>query len=145
MKHPVVTALGGFILQCAAAGAWACSVSATGLNFTAINPVSGNAYDSTATITITCPQATSFTVSLSPGSGSFGQRTMLSGSHTLQYNLFIDAAMTQIWGDGTAGTSTWGGTADSSGVSKTVYGHVPNQPAAYPGTYVDPITITVSY
>lgn len=123
----------------------ACTVSATGLNFASINPISGNAYDSTATIIVTCPTATSFSVHLSPGAGAYGQRIMSSGTNTMRYSLFLDSAMTEIWGDGTAGTSFWSGTAGSAGASHTVYGHIPYQPTTVPGTYTDTITVTVTY
>lgn len=145
MKRPILTALSSIILQCAVAGASACSVTATGMNFPPINPISGNAYNGTATITVTCPVTTNFSVSLSPGAGAYGQRVMQAGGNTLRYSLFLDSAMTQLWGDGTAGTGVWNGTAGSAGVSHTVYGHVPYQPSAVPGTYTDAITVTVIY
>lgn len=133
------------LLQMLALGAEACTVSATQLNFASINPISGNAYNSTATITVSCPTTTSFSVALSSGAGTYGQRVMSAGTGTLRYSLFLDPAMTLIWGDGTVGTSTWNGTTGSAGASHTVYGHVPYQPSVAPGTYTDIITVTISY
>lgn len=123
----------------------ACDVSVTGLHFAGINPIAGKPYDSTATITVTCPSAASFTLSLSPGFGAYGQRIMQSAANTLRYGLYLDSAHTRLWGDGTAGTSIWRATAGAVDVSHTIFGLVPNQPRAVPGTYSDVITVTVTY
>jgi spore coat protein U-like protein len=81
------------------------------------------------------------------------QRLLTDASgDTLQYNLFKDAAFTTIFGDGTVGTQTVGGTgqgmAIASAQSVTVYGSLPdnaNNQAQPAGSYSDLITVTVSY
>jgi spore coat protein U-like protein len=46
-------------------------------------------------------------VQLGAGSaGAFSPRTMLRSGEPLNYNLYLDAARTQVWGNGTSGTST---------------------------------------
>ncbi len=125
--------------------AFACTLSASSLQFGSINPIADISYNSNASISITCPTLSNFSVSLSPGAGTYTQRTMMSGVDTLKYNMFLDAARTQVWGDGTSSTVTWNSTTDSSGVTQTVYGHVPHQPQAYPGSYADSITVTVTF
>ncbi len=69
----------------------------------------------------------------------------MSGTHELSYNLYTDATHTMIWGDGTGGSTTVSGTADQSGTEHTIYGRVPWQPQAVPGSYSDSIVITISY
>jgi spore coat protein U-like protein len=65
----------------------------------------------------------------------------------VNYNVFIDAARTQIWGDGSAGTSFYAftnffGTFTYSG---SAYGTVPGAQDLAPGTYNDVFTATLSY
>lgn len=122
-----------------------CSLNATNMAFGAINPLNSVDYDSTASIDVTCPDPTSYTLSLSTGSGSYDQRQMVSGSETLHYNLYTDAARNEVWGDGSGVSVTVNGETDSSGNSHTVYGHSPHQPLAVPGNYSDSITVTVTY
>lgn len=123
----------------------ACTVSATALQFGQINPIADISYNGEASVNVTCPVITEFSVSLSPGAGSYTQRTMTSGADLLQYNLFLNFEMTLIWGDGTSGSVTWNGSANSAGTMQTLYGHVPNQPSAYPANYADNILVTVSF
>lgn len=125
--------------------ALACTVSATGLSFGAINPLSDSSTTAVGTITVTCSSSTSFTASLSPGSGSYSQRAMLAGSNNLDYQIYLDSARTMPWGDGSGSTSTWSGTASTSAASHSVYGLVPAQNKAFPGSYSDTITVTVKY
>jgi spore coat protein U-like protein len=128
-----------------------CLVSASNLNF--------GSFDGTADVTATsdidvrCTTGSPYTLKLDAGNGTFGQRLLSAGgSETLQYNLFSDAALTAVWGDGTASTSTVSGFGNGLGVSKqithTVYGEVPasasNQDVPE-GTYTDTITVTVEY
>jgi spore coat protein U-like protein len=132
-----------------------CLASAPALNFTNYTPASGNATGST-TVAVRCTKNTAFTVALNKGSttgGTLTQRLLSDGSgNTLQYNLYKDAALTTIFGDGTGTTQTAAGTgagmAIASAQSITVYGSLPDnatnqaQPA---GSYSDLITVTVSY
>jgi spore coat protein U-like protein len=126
-----------------------CSASATGVAFGTYTPLT--VATSTATITITCIQVTapaSATITLSAGaSNTFAARTLSSGGNILTYNLYLDAAYTQIWGDGTGGsaTETLNLTAGHlQTTNATVYGQVPSQDPA-PGSYSDTITVTVNY
>ena len=94
-----------------------------------------------------------FTVALNAGSttgDAYAQRLMGSGANTLQYNLFTTAALATIFGDGTGGTGTIGGTGLGVATANTVqvFGQVPDSAtnqAAVPGSYSDTITVTVTY
>lgn len=123
----------------------ACTVSATGLQFGQINPIAGISYNSEASINVMCPSLAEFSVSLSPGAGSYTQRTMTAGADVLNYNIFLNSDMTLLWGDGTSGTVTWNGSANTTGTTQTLYGHVPYQPTVYPAIYADSILVTVSF
>lgn len=124
---------------------FACTVTATSFQFGTIDPLIAMTTTSTSTITVNCPAPTSYAIALSPGAGTFAERLMMSGSNTLSYNLYADAAHTIIWGDGTGGTATVNGSASTSGTSHTVYGRAPHQPTAVPGIYADSIVVTVSF
>lgn len=136
------------------------TVSATGPAFGTYDPVNSSPTDVNGSVSVTCflsaqiTAAAAVTVTLSAGSsGSFGTRKMLSGPNALNYNLYADAAYSQIWGDGTSGTSTvtdnfafllTGGLSQT--VMTTIYGQVfAQQLNVFPGSYTDTITVTINY
>lgn len=127
----------------------ACDVSATTLNFGAYNPASASALTGTSTISVYCTGGSPYTTALNVGSGggTFATRTLLSGSNTLSFNLYRDAAYSQIWGDGTASTYTVAGTGSGllTANTLTVYGQIPISQDKPVGTYTSTITVTVTY
>jgi spore coat protein U-like protein len=147
------------LLVCSSSRAYAllqsCSVSATALAFGSYDPSSATARDSTGTITVTCTAtllgiSASWDILLSTGSsGSFTPRRLFNGGNSMQYNLYTNAARTQVWGDGTGGTAN---VSDSQLVavgttpySYTTYGRIPALQNLGPGTYTDTITVTLNY
>lgn len=97
-----------------------------------------------------------YTIALSPGgSGSFRPRLMSSGSARLQYNLYTDAGLTAIWGDGSGGSRTVtatimascnrGGNRCRGQQTTAVYGSIPAGQNVAAGSYADTITVTVTY
>jgi spore coat protein U-like protein len=127
----------------------ACNVSATTLNFGVYNPASVTALNGTSTISVYCTGSSPYTTALNVGSGggTFATRTLLSGSDTLNFNLYRDAAYSQVWGDGTASTYTVAGTGAGllTANTLTVYGQVPISQDKPVGTYTTTITVTVTY
>ncbi len=120
-----------------------CNVSAGGVVFGAYDVFNPGALDGAGNINVTCDPVTSFTVKLSTGGGSYGQREMTGTSGVLDYNLYTNASRSIVWGDGTGGTSVGGGTGDN--VNLPVYGRIPpgqNLPA---GNYGDTIVVTVEF
>ncbi len=155
MKAAAVLAL--FLCFMPGRRAWgqSCSAAATGVAFGTYQPLTGPSLSSTGTVTITC-QATvailvSYTIELSIGSGSsFAARSMSGVSPPLHYQLYRDAADTQIWGDGTAGTYvvTDGyllGIIVPVVKNYTVYGIVPAGESAAVGAYSDMVVVTLIY
>jgi spore coat protein U-like protein len=144
-----LTALAAFICRPAHALVTSCTVAATTVVFGVYTPLTSAS--STGTLTLTCDVvlSSSVTISLTTGaSGTFTQRTMTSGANTLGYNLYIDAAHTIVWGDGTGVSKTdmvTVATGVPSTTNVTVYGLVPSQDPA-PGSYSDAIiTVSVAY
>ena len=136
-----------------------CTVSATSVAFGTYTPMQPAALIGTGTITTICTvnsHKNTITLDLSAGtSGSFTARTLTTilgtTTYLLDYNLYLDAANTQIWGDGTGGslvdtvTLTRHGGNNTITTTLTVYGAVaPTQdPAA--GIYTDSINVTVNF
>ena len=130
----------------------ACSVTATNVSFGAYNPLSVTGLTSTGSVTATCLNVlpTPITIALSTGSsGSYAARRLQSGANTLTYNLYLNAAETQIWGDGTGGSVIANATITpiigTGSVTVTAYGLMPAAQDVSPGAYADTITVTVSY
>ncbi len=127
-----------------------CTASATGVSFGTYNLLSPTPLTSTGTITVNCSNAlvfgsTTVTISLSTGqSGTYTTRSLGTG---FSYNLYQNAAYTQIWGDGSGGSTTYSGTISQQQTSftATVYGQIPALQNPAPGSYSDTITATVNY
>jgi len=140
-----------------------CSVSASGVVFGAYDPLHSAPLDSSGSITFRCTsiiallslRIVSFEVQLSSGnSGSFIERTMSSGSSTLEYNLYTNSARNTVWGDETGGTGLLGGILQfppllSIGTVKeasfTAYGRIFGGQLVPAGSYSDAITVTILY
>lgn len=112
----------------------------TGVIQTAIN--------STGAIGVQCTNTTPYNIGLNAGSGSgatVSARRMTSGAGAyIIYEIYRDAARTQIWGD-TVGTNTVSGTGNGAVQTTTVYGRVPAQTTPAAGSYTDTVTVTVTY
>jgi spore coat protein U-like protein len=133
----------------AAEAVLSCTVTATGVAFGTWSPSPSTV---TGTITVGCKGASSasYTVSLSTGSGTYATRLMRSGSKTLSYNLYTSAALSNIWGNATQGTSRVSGSMTIPGSqtvtrSHTIYGKVASSPQPGVGSYSDTITVSVIY
>lgn len=126
---------------------FACTVSATGASFGAFDPLENVPVDTTGQVDVTCSPSASYTIELSAGhAGTYWPRTMNGpGNHTLGYNLFRDASRTTVWGDGSGGTATVGGSDDGTGSSHTIYGRIPAGQNPYVGSYSDSISVTVTF
>jgi spore coat protein U-like protein len=105
--------------------------------------------DSTSQIRTSCSTGLAYAVSLGAGGGGdFNARRMVLGgnpSATVSYQLYGDAARSQIWGDGSGGSVAPGGTGTGSPQSSTVYGRVAPQATPQPGEYDDTVIVTVNY
>jgi len=128
-----------------------CNISVPTVGFGSFN--AGAVRTTSVNATVTCSGLlsllVSYTVTFSTGSANiYNPRHMVSGTHNLNYNLFKNAAFTQILGNGTSSTVTF---TDSYVLglgpvtrTYTVYARLPSQPLAFAGTYQDTITATVT-
>ncbi len=141
----------------AATAAAVCTVSALPVAFGVYSPTAASANASTGSVTVLCQAAAvagsmNYTLTLSTGgSGSYGTRRLSGGGHTLNYQLYKDAAYAAVWGDGSSGAPSLSGTLSLSLVlpvsaTHTVYGRMPaQQSGAFAGWYLDSVTVTVTY
>ncbi len=131
-----------------------CGGSATGVAFGSYNPLNSVDTDSNGSITFGCLAAGvgtfTYTISVSATNGTVSGRQLKSGGNLISYNLFQDMNRTQIWGDGTSGTSVFSATVPVAVVglfsnTYTVFGRIPalqNKPA---GSYTDTVTVTFTF
>ncbi len=153
-----------------------CSVTTIPVKFGNFVTQSPAPLDTIGEITVSCSGALSYSVIIGPGSnsgGTFSPRKMGQNGHTLNYNLYIDPARTQVGGDGTGTTFVQSVTAavftpdplqsGASGGKKgsanrklnlvsgarkdtfNVYGRIPAGQVIPGGQYTDNLTITVFF
>ena len=145
----------------AATAASDCSVTASGVAFGTYDPSLATPDDSTGSVIVTCVYTgpgggnnVNYTVTLSTGtSGSYAPRKLAAGTSRLDYNLYRDAARTQVWGNASSGTTVITGTlrVGSSAANRTkiathiVYGRIPQLQDANVGNYADSILVTLTF
>jgi spore coat protein U-like protein len=145
------------------AEAGACNVSSSGLAFGAYQPLTfpgklaSSAATSDARVDIACTGIVgggSYTVGLGPSSAGGGDRISVrylagsAGGDDMAFNVYLDPAHTQVWGDGIVAGSLMSGTIapGDSNQSQTVYGRVPaGQNTLRAGSYSGWLTMTISY
>jgi len=127
-----------------------CIISAANLHLGVFDGT--NDLASSSNILVRCTNLTGYTVSLSPGSGAFGNRTMVSGPNSLIYNLYTDNTYGTVWGDGTGTTGVVSDTGAGMGIAgektHTVFGRLlasANGGSVDAGAYSDTITATITY
>ncbi len=63
----------------------------------------------------------------------------------MSYNLYRNAARSEIWGDGTNGSFIQSGSGAGANVPWPIYGRLPGSQNVSVGTYTDNITVTVEW
>jgi spore coat protein U-like protein len=137
-----------------------CSASATGVSFGIYDASLTLPSDSTGSLTVSCSYTgggvrdVGYVVTLnSTNSPNPATRWLAAGSAQLFYNLYRNAARTEIWGNGTGGSFVVSGSLkpgpgvgnETRSETYTVYGRVPAQQDADFGNYGDMIVITLTF
>ncbi len=131
-----------------------CAIEATNLDFGLANAdLALIPRDAISTITATCTQGSSYSITLDRGRGTgatVAQRRLTridSGVDTLTYQLYSDSLRRRPWGDGSFGTSDVSGNGNGvqDTIVHTVYGTLDAQQPGRAGTYSDTITATITY
>jgi spore coat protein U-like protein len=122
-----------------------CLISATTAAFPAY---SGVVADTTATLTVTCSNTTTYSIGLNAGlaTGATVTTRAMTGPNSalLNYGLFQDSAHSVNWGD-TIGNGAVSGTGDGLAQNITIYGQIPAGQFVEAGSYQDTITATITF
>lgn len=126
-----------------------CNLSATNLAFGSYDAAGASPLDATSSISVYCSNGLAYDMALNVGSGggTFTTRTLASGGNTLNFNLYSNAGLSTIWGDGTGTTGTLSGTGTGllSAIAHTVYGRIASGQDRAIGSYASTITVTVTF
>jgi len=138
--------LGALLLVPTAARADRCKIDSVGsIAFGQYNLFATTPTDAAGSIGYSCSATPGPVISLSPGaSGTFNMRTMLLGSSTLQYNVYVDATCKTIFGDGTGATAVFNA-ANSRWQVVTFYGRIFPGQTVPAGTYSDSLVATLNF
>jgi len=131
----------------AALAAGSCSsLSASGIAFGAYDTLSTTPLDAAGNFTWRCPGVTAIQVTLSRGvSSTYTNRTMVRGTEHLAYNVYLDAARTTVFGDGSGGTSGTQVVGGGQQQTVSVYGRVFAEQDVSAGTYTDALTVAFNF
>ena len=127
----------------------ACTLSSTSISFGTYDVFQAAPTDSTGTVTYRCDNNDhGIRITISAGSsGTFTSRTLRGGAEAMGYNLFLDAAFTLVWGDGTGGTSAYflHNPPNKKDVQVPVYSRIPAGQDVGVGNYSDTAMVTLEY
>jgi len=123
----------------------ACTINITGVNFGSYDVFSNAASDSTGNIDVNCPSGVGYTIGLSAGNGSYEQRGMSNGTHTLNYNLYTAANREFVWEDNTTSGATVSASGTGLSVNHVVYGRIPPRQNVRAGIYSDTVNLIITF
>jgi spore coat protein U-like protein len=129
-----------------------CVVSASNVSFGAINPAQTGNATANGTITATCTKGSAYTLTVNTGnSGVYTSRSMTGAAtgntDVLAYNLYIDSAHANIFGNPSASSSTSQYSSSGTGGTQTftMYGQLSLNQYVTPDNYSDNLTVTLNY
>jgi spore coat protein U-like protein len=126
-----------------------CTITAQPLAFGSYDPLqvhAATALDAQSDVTITCTRGSASTVGLGLGANAAGAvRRMINGTQFLTYELYKEAARTNIWGDAGAGLVNPGAAPSIAPRALTVYGRIPAGQDVGTGPYTDTVIASVTF
>jgi len=145
--------VGGLSLIAPSAWPAACRITVTPLAFGSYDTFLATTKAATAQVTINCNNKitapATVQLTLSPGnSGNIGQRAMTgsAGGVPLYYNVYTNAGLSAVMGDGTGGSVSPVALVDKTAPwIVTLYGSIPAQQSVLVGTYSDSLIATIIY
>jgi len=146
-----------FLILFSVSSAMACTLTVFPVPFGIYDPFNSIPQKNEGKMLVDCtalPNANEirYTIQIDAGQfskGIFSYRRMMrvgggGGGYPLSYNIYIDSAGTQIWGDGTQGTLIQSGIGNVVG-EMIVYGRTPARQKVQPGTYADAVTVRLDF
>lgn len=135
------------------ASAVVCSITTSGLNFGIYDPFQATPNDTNSDITVTCDGRARGDIKITPGNvaSCSVDREMLFSTSVLRYDLYRNAnrnAGRKWCTDGSINQRRGFNIRNTSGGSQTrvVYGRIfPLQTTVIPGTYLDNLTVTITF
>ncbi len=144
-----ILAAGVVLWASSASAAPSCTISVTSVNFGTYDVFRPSDSTSTGSVVYRCNGSTNaITITLGRGqSATFSPRVMKKAGESLSYNLYLDAAQTSIWGDGTGGTQTYSNAnpPNNTNVTVIIYGRVPAGSDVSAGAYADTVAATINF
>ncbi len=139
-----------FVVLVCQPAAWAnqCTLQVSPVVFPPYDPFSTSDTQATGTITLNCAQSVLVMILMrSGGAGSVGTRRMTQRGSVLRYNLYLDAAGSAVWGDGTDGSQFYSNPSPPhANVTAPVYGRIPaRQTGVVAGPYSDTVSVTIVF
>lgn len=132
-----------------------CRIQVLPLAFGTYVPATAVPLDSTGSISVRCNgnpragQPSAYILRIDGGlAGNPGSRSLFSGTDLLLYNLYKNSSRTDIWGDGTGGTTPLIQTLPASNrvrISHSVYGRIDAGYDPRPGLYNDMPIVTIEF
>ena len=127
----------------------ACSLTSTTILFGSYDIFSSTPLDTLGQIIFRCGNSDhNISISIDKGGApTFDPRRLLNGASTLNYNLYLDAARTTIWGDGTGGTQNFfvQNPANNQDIRIPLYGRIPAGQGTSAGNYSNTLTVTINF
>jgi len=125
-----------------------CRLTVPSFSFGIYDPLLANAAqpaDVSAVVTVTCTRNTGASLSFDTGLHGASHRSMAgSGAEGLHYDIYRDAAHSQIWGEGSDAIHLTSKGTDQP-QQLTVFGRIPPQQEVAPGAYSDVLTAAVDF
>lgn len=127
-----------------------CTISTAPLAFGAYDPVGAHSaanLNGSGTVIVACTKNVAPTIALGLGDNANGAtRRLTDGSgNFLSYQMYRDAARTQVWGDAVGDVVAPGPAASKAPQSFTVYGTVTSNQDVPAGSYTDTVVATVNF
>jgi spore coat protein U-like protein len=124
-----------------------CTINVSNMDFGVIDTAIVAPVDQTATIEVSCTNASPYTISIGSGlqpadAGATGRR-MANGPNLLAYGLYHDPSRTSAWGVSPATVAEGFGTGAYQLL--TVYGRIFGNQTMSIGSYSDSVVVTVTY
>jgi spore coat protein U-like protein len=113
-------------------------ISVTNLDFVTYDPTDpANDDDGVGDVTFRCTKGTPYDVYIT------GSRTMTDGTDTLNFEMYQEAARTNVWPSALPGVS--GSAASNAPITLGIYGRINALQDVQAGTYTGTVTVTVEY